>query len=362
MSAFDDDDTIKGPASKRFRGQDGGALVEYSSPNIRTSSLDQPTMKLTGHKGSVYALAYDATGESLVSGGFDSTCFLWNASGSCENYNILQGHKNAILDVCWSEEHVATASADKTLGWFHANTGVRVKRLVGHAGIVNAVDAAGPLLLSASDDCTCKLWDVRIRRGETGSLEHDYQVTSVAFADETHMVYTGGIDNVIVAWDVRKQEKVFAMKGHADTITCLALHPKGTHLLSNSMDGTIKSWDIRPFVTGKRHAKTFLGATHNAEKGLLKCAWSADGKMVTGGSADRMVHIWDELTAQEVSYDAAASHFHLRGVILSWLTRRVSFVLALSTARSYGLCQYCGLSSKSEYYCIRFIRQIYLCW
>lgn len=74
------------------------------------------------------------------------------------------------------------------------------------------------------------------------------------------------------------------------------------------MDGTLRTWDIRPFVdnddaTGgkkKRHDKTFVGGTHNAEKGLLNCAWSADGTLVTGGSADRVVHIWDELSAEEV--------------------------------------------------------------
>lgn len=294
---------MEGPAPKRFRGEQGAIVEHNPSSAIRTSSLDQPTMKLTGHKGSVYALQYNANGEIMVSGGFDMKCLLWNATGSCENYNVLEGHKNAILDLAWSDEHVATASADKTLGWFDSNTGVRLKRFQGHSGIVNSVDTAktstAPLVVSASDDKTCKLWDARIR-GEVSSLLHDYQVTSVALSDETNTVYTGGIDNTIVAWDVRKAEKLYAMKGHTDTITCLSLHPKGTHVLSNSMDGTIKSWDIRPFVTGKRHCKTFAGATHNAEKGLLKCAWSADGKMVTGGSADRMVHIWDELTAEEL--------------------------------------------------------------
>ena len=72
------------------------------------------------------------------------------------------------------------------------------------------------------------------------------------------------------------------------------------------MDGTLRSWDIRPFIDDssgkkKRHNKTFVGGSHNAEKGLLNCAWSADGSMVTGGSADRIVHIWDELSAEEVS-------------------------------------------------------------
>eukprot|EP00984_Skeletonema_dohrnii_P018217 scaffold8450_cov76-Skeletonema_dohrnii-CCMP3373.AAC.1 len=72
-----------------------------NNPNantIRTSSLASPTMKLSGHKGSIYTLAYDPPGEILCSGSFDSTCLLWNASGNCENFNVLSGHKNAILD------------------------------------------------------------------------------------------------------------------------------------------------------------------------------------------------------------------------------------------------------------------------
>ena len=179
---------------------------------------------------------------------------------------------------------------------------------MGHKGIVNAVDVcrgASPCLaVSASDDCTARLWDTRVR-GEVGKFEDMYQITAVAYSNDGNWVYTGGIDNMITAWDVRQMHKSMAMKGHTDTITCLSLNPKGTHLLSNSMDGSLRTWDIRPFVDDasgkkKRHDKTFFGGTHNAEKGLLKCAWSADGSMVTGGSADRIVHIWDELSSEEL--------------------------------------------------------------
>ena len=221
---------------------------------------------------------------------------------------MLSGHKNAILDVCFTNdsEKIITASADYNLGVYDAITGERIKRFMGHSGIVNAVDicreGSACLAVSASDDCTARLWDTRVR-GEVGRFDDDYQITAVAYANDGNVVYTGGIDNSIHAWDVRQMHKSMTMKGHTDTITCLSLNPKGTHLLSNSMDGTLKSWDVRPFVDDakkKRHDKTFVGGTHNAEKGLLNCAWSADGSMVTGGSADRVVLIWDELSAEEL--------------------------------------------------------------
>lgn len=110
--------------------------------NIRTSSLSEPTMKLSGHKGSVYCLSYDPHGEFLCSGSFDSTCLLWKASGNCDNIAVLTGHKNAILDVTFTNDstRIITASADYNLGVYDSYTGERIKRFMGHKGIVNAVD------------------------------------------------------------------------------------------------------------------------------------------------------------------------------------------------------------------------------
>ena len=279
-----------------------------STPSATTTTrLAAPTLRLTGHTGSVYTLAYDPTGATLASGSFDKTVFLWNAeSGQCENFNVLEGHKNAILDLKFLAQGdvVVTASADKSLGAWDANTGKRLKKCTAHTAIVNSVDVDNhqqdAIFFSASDDATVKLWDIRVSRGGlTGSLPHDFAVTSVACGPD-HQLFTGGIDNWIHCWDIRQAQKVYSMKGHSDTITYLAVHPKGTHLLSNSMDQSLRSWDIRPFVQGTRHKKTFTGGTHNAEKALLKCAWSGNGQMVSAGSADGMVHIWDELTTEEL--------------------------------------------------------------
>ena len=91
-----DIDDLQPSSPKRQRYEDEGVMENndnnnnvvalYAPPleenvdqqqNIRTSSLAEPTMKLSGHKGSVYCLAYDQQGEFLVSGSFDSTCLLW---------------------------------------------------------------------------------------------------------------------------------------------------------------------------------------------------------------------------------------------------------------------------------------------
>lgn len=74
--------------------------------NIRTSSLTEPTMKLSGHKGSVYCLAYDPLGELLCSGSFDSTCLLWKGGLLCAPYDYF-------------DDVYATLSLQRTSSHFH---------------------------------------------------------------------------------------------------------------------------------------------------------------------------------------------------------------------------------------------------
>ena len=283
------------------------ALYNPTSTNTSTFTSTVPTQRLYGHKSSVYALEYSPDGQSLASGGFDKNVLLWNCSGEelgygigqyC-NYNVLSGHKNAVLDLKWSNdsESLVTASADKMLMVWDCIEAIRVRKLQGHDGVVNAVDLCQKSIhniCSASDDCTVRLWDARQKKSSC-TIDHEYQVTSVAYAKDGSHIFTGGIDNIVRAWDVRQinagpiHEPSYVMKGHTDTITCLSVSPDGAYLLSNSMDGTLKTWDIRPFVDGNsRECKTFHGVKHSAEKGLLKCAWSADGNMVTGGNADQV--------------------------------------------------------------------------
>ena len=86
MNASTSDDQTQ--PLKRQRADDGQAITLYAPPEenvdqnvdaggFRTSSLADPTMKLSGHKGSVYCIAYDPQGDLLCSGSFDTTCLLW---------------------------------------------------------------------------------------------------------------------------------------------------------------------------------------------------------------------------------------------------------------------------------------------
>lgn len=215
-----------------------------------------------------------------------------------------------MIEVKWipSTNHIISASADKTLALWDANKGERIRRYTEHTAVVNACASAKEyptIFASGSDDCTAVVWDIRHKRA-IQSLYHDYQVTCVSLSHDGQFLFSGGIDNIIRRYDLRKGDSNpdLILKGHSDTITGLAISPDGTRILSNAMDSSLLCWDIRPFVAdgSSRILVTYQGATHGAEKNLLRCGWSPDQNFVTCGSADRMVHIWDALSAKQLYY------------------------------------------------------------
>ena len=212
---------------------------------------------------------------------------------------VINGHKSAVLEVQWTADgtQLLSCSADKTVRAWDAETGQQTKKMGEHSGVVNSVCPARrgpPLLVSGADDGAVKLWDLRVKRCvQSYASEQRYPVTAVAFAHAADAVYAGGVDNELRAWDLRTGEVALTLSGHTDTLTGVAVSADGTHVLSNAMDNTLRVWDVRPYAPEQRCVKTLSGHAHNFEKGLLRCAWSPDGKKVTAGSADRNVYIWE---------------------------------------------------------------------
>jgi Prp8 binding protein len=82
---------------------------------------------------------------------------LWRSSGSCENYGILTGHKQAVLDLHWSRDSkvLFSASADMHLASWDVETGGRIRRHPGHSEVINCMDVSKrgeEMLVSGSDD------------------------------------------------------------------------------------------------------------------------------------------------------------------------------------------------------------------
>ena len=275
------------------------AVVSHASGTpVSTGILSEPVLSLEGHKAAVNACSFDPSGTFLATASFDRKILIWEASGTCSNLMSLNGHQSAITDICWSRKSpvLYSVAADKHLIAWDIASQQRIRKFKGHEKFINSVSVVrkGPeIILTGSDDCTLRLWDVRSKDPISG-MQTEFPVLSAEFSADSSHVFSAGIDSGINVWDMRTQKLVERMESHSDTVTSLVLNEQGTFLLSNAMDNQLLAWDVRPFVEGdSRLMKRFSGHSHDFEQNLIKCAWDANSDKVAVGSADRLVYVWD---------------------------------------------------------------------
>lgn len=103
---------------------------------------------------------------------------------------------------------------------------------------------SGDAIVSGSDDCTCRLFDLRADR-ELAVYAHDNiicGVTAVAFSVSGRLLFAGYDDTNCNVWDTLKQERVAVLSGHDNRVSTIGVSADGMAVCSGSWDSTLRIW------------------------------------------------------------------------------------------------------------------------
>jgi WD40 repeat protein len=226
-----------------------------------------------------------------------------------------------IHDVKWSHgqfsSHIATAAANGKVILYDLNrASVELTRLHEHNRQVHKLafnPHQGHLLLSASQDATVRLWDLRDMRRDAATCRSRDQyaginggIRDVQWSPTDAVEFAFGTDNGnIQRWDFRYNKGPKQKITAHDQRNCTSIdwHPDGKHLLSAGVDRTVKVWDFS--ADGRRQKAAWVLTTpypvHQArwrppcwsddreERGAYQCTQIAT-------SYDRehsAIHVWD---------------------------------------------------------------------
>jgi cytochrome c len=239
--------------------------------------------QLRGHGGPVRALAISADGQSVISGGFDSTAIRWSLARSSAE-QVLRFHADAVNAVAWlGDGRAATAGADGRIAIWTAGKAEPDAVLEGHAGPVVALATSpdGATLASASWDHTVRLWP--LAGGTPRVLDgHSQNVNGVVFSADGRAVMSVSYDQSVRIWPL----------SGAQTPTVAAM-PTPLNAVAVSRDGEI--------AVGGADGKVYLLTAGGARAGevaagprpVISIAISPDGTQVAAASIGGAVAVID---------------------------------------------------------------------
>uniref|UniRef100_A0A671N1F7 U3 small nucleolar RNA-associated protein 13 C-terminal domain-containing protein n=1 Tax=Sinocyclocheilus anshuiensis TaxID=1608454 RepID=A0A671N1F7_9TELE len=254
------------------------------------------------------------------------------ATNSCQ---ILYGHTDTILsiDVFRKGSMFASCAKDKSLRlWKMDLKSGRVHCVAQGSGHSNAVGSVAcsrlkkGFLVSGSQDCTIKMWDLPDPLPDVGcepvlmtarltERAHDKDVNSVTISPNDKLLASGSQDRTAKLWSLVDMSLLGVFRGHSRGVWCVQFSPVDQVLATASADGSIKIWSIQEFSCVFRGHSRGVWCVHGSD-GLVKLwtiktnecvktidahqdkVWalhgsSKDDLMVTG-SADSTITLWKE--------------------------------------------------------------------
>jgi GTPase SAR1 family protein len=163
---------------------------------------------LAGHSGKVRHVVWSPDGQRLASASSDRTIRLWDAETG-KAYHTLEGHRHRVTSVKWSSDGrtLVSTSGDKTVRVWNPETGKQTRVLESHTKAVTCASFSFDdcILASKSKDHTvrlwrCDTWETVATLGETAS---GVWSTGIAFHPQSPVLATLGVlDTIIHIWDL----------------------------------------------------------------------------------------------------------------------------------------------------------------
>jgi len=335
------------PCGRNLASGSGDKTVRFWDLNTQT-----PHHTCRGHKREILNVCWSPDGKKLASGCGSGLIMIWDPQTGKQIGKTMKYHKKEIQWLCWEPLHLngecrrlASCSQDADVIVWDTKLQQREASLCGHMQAVRAMrwtgsggqssntseaDKSGGLIITASRDCTIRVWTpkgllVRILKGHghwvnTLALNTDYVMRTgcyepadaqtmdlKAYDQETaksrqekalkrynqvvqtigkEYMVSGSDDMSLSLWNPSESSKrIVQMTGHQAQVNDVRFSPDGKIIASASFDKCVKLWNG---ITGG-----FIASLRGHANAVYQVAFSADSRLLVSSSCDSTLKVWN---------------------------------------------------------------------
>jgi len=202
---------------------------------------------------------------------------------------VLTGHGGPVDFASFnrSGNQLLTAAEDNTARLWDVRSGAALAILRGHTDwVVSATfNPSGERIVTASFDNTARLWDAKSGALLKVLAGHGERVMFATFNPSDERIVTASFDNTARLWDAKSGALLKVLAGHTGPVVSVAFSPSGDRIVTASFDNTARLWDAKSGAL----LKVLAGHTH----WVRSAAFSPSGERVVTASYDRTARLWD---------------------------------------------------------------------
>jgi WD40 repeat protein len=244
---------------------------------------------LDAHTERIHDVAWNRDGKLLASSSADKTVCLWEAA-SGKLIEKLKEHTEPVEAVAWSADGkiLASAGRDRVVRLWQPS-GKSIGTLEGHAATINALAWAGPNQLASGDaNGSIRVWSVN-RRQASVTIEAGKSIETLAFTIDGSVLAGGMSEGFVQLWYPGNGRPIpktnLDQKRTSGGVNALSWSPDGRKMLvACHSRRSIDLWDLQ---------SSELQRLGTGVRGRY-VAWSANGSLLVGGTADSVVQFWDK--------------------------------------------------------------------
>ena len=291
------------------RGERDARLALEASVDARFSALEArlaagaaaapraaagPTVrgKLQGHTSTITKCCWSPCGTMIVTASLDKTLKLWNAE-TLQCIATLDGHAEFVHCCAWSSDGrtIASGGTEKTVKLWSVETDSCVATLSGHNNWVSGLAWCpdGRSLASVGGDF--KVWDVASRSCTT-TLAHNADngyLTCCSWSPDSQVVLVGWLNGTVTLFDVATRCCTKALPLHTGPVIHVAWSLSGLQFASASADAAVRMVLAAATVASASLQPTLRGHTNK----VMSCAWRPGGGLIATCSLDTTIKLWE---------------------------------------------------------------------